>query len=136
MCSLYQQKAFRVKRTVTRNRHAGPSSAASLCVRQRTLSGPAGGKHMQNCRLTLIRSCAGSSATAIVTALQLGRKAALSRARFAYEDITTKKDVDCKCHQGHTGEGTRVRQRALVAWESHLGDGSERMGEAGGGGMH
>lgn len=58
-----------------------------------------------------------------------------SRFFFAYEDINTKIDWgDWECHQGQGGKGTSVRRRTLVAWESHLGDGSERMGRDGRGG--
>lgn len=52
---------------------------------------------------------------------------------FAYENINTKKDGgNWECHPGQGEEGTRVTRRAPMAWESHLRDGSERMGRVGG----
>ncbi len=97
-------------------------------------------EQMQDSIVTLIRHCAGSSATAIVTASQLGRKAANARVQGSlHMRILTPKKTERKW--GRLGgsprsqrRGTRVRKRTLVAWESHLRDGSEWTGRDGRGG--
>lgn len=46
---------------------------------------------------------------------------------FAYNKI----DGEMAVSPGSQKRGTRARQRAPMSWESHLGDGAEKMGEEG-----
>lgn len=89
------------------------------------------GKQMQNSIVTLIMHRAGSSAECNCYGFTAGKET--ESGLFAYEGINTKKWLK-ENGQGQRGEGTRVRWRDLVAWESHLRDGSEWMGRDGRGG--
>lgn len=86
--------------------------------------------------MIMIGHYAGSSASPIVTASQLGWKADIARVQglLHMRTLTQYYGGDGECHSRLR---TRVTMRALVAWESHLRDASERPG--GGGrveGMH
>lgn len=88
-------------------------------------------EQMRESKMTLIRHCAGSSATAIVTASQLWRTTIARVQGCLHMRTLTPKRLK---ETGGTGNVTKVTQRALVAWESHLRDASEKRGRDGRGG--